>query len=397
MAEKLSKNLRPASFRSVPFQVEGTDFGAGRRNQVHDYPQRDKPWVEDLGRAAREVSFEAFVTGRDYVDQARRLLAAIEQGGPGTLVHPWFGTLTVSVKDPARITFNRDLGYARISLSFIESGELEFPSAGNATTTQSRLAAANIETSAVADFAKTFKVDGFQDFVAADATKSITAAVGQVSGGYIPGVDAFGYATRAQAALSSALALLTSPANLGSTLAGYLGVSSYTNSALRWASLAQSLLRMAGLAGLAVPSMPGVNTASRQQSYINAKATNALTRQVLLAQAVGASSLVTADVYDDAVGLRNVLTAALDAESLYASDSTYTALQTARSAVWKDLTDRSRDGARLTTRTPADTTPALVLAYDYYEDAERSDDVVTRNRLRHPGFVPPAPLRVLTR
>ncbi len=397
MAEKLSKNLRPASFRGVPFQVEGTDFAGGRRNQVHDYPQRDKPWVEDLGRAAREISFEAFVTGRDYVEQAQRLLAAVEQGDSGTLVHPWFGTLTVSVKDPARITFNRELGNARVSLSFIESGDLEFPSAGNATTTQSRLAAANIETSAVSDFAKTFKVDGFQDFVASDATSAITSALGQVSGGYIPGVDAFGYATRAQGALSSALALLSSPADLGSTIAGFLGVSDYTNAALNWATLAQSFLRMANLGGLAVPSTPSVLTDSRQQSYLNTKATNALTRQVLLAQAVGASSLVTADVYDDTVGLRNSLAAALDAESLNASDSTYTALQTARSAVWKDLTDRSRDGARLTTKTPADTTPALVLAYDYYEDAERSDDVVTRNRLRHPGFVPPAPLRVLTR
>jgi prophage DNA circulation protein len=107
--------------------------------------------------------------------------------------------------------------------------------------------------------------------------------------------------------------------------------------------------------------------------------------------------LVSADVYDDTIGLRNNLTAALDAESLNASDSTYEALQDARSAVWQDLTSRSRDGARLTTTTPVDTMPALVLAYDLYEDAERATDIVARNSLRHPGFVPPVPLRVLTR
>lgn len=66
MAEKLSKNLRPASWRGVPFQVDSTDMGAGRRTQLHEYPQRDKPWVEDLGRAAREVAFDGFVTGADY-------------------------------------------------------------------------------------------------------------------------------------------------------------------------------------------------------------------------------------------------------------------------------------------------------------------------------------------
>lgn len=397
MAEKLSKNLRPASWRGVPFQVDSTDMGAGRRTQVHEYPQRDKPWVEDLGRAAREVAFDGFVTGADYVDQANRLLSAIEEPGPGTLIHPWFGTLTVSLKDLARVTFNRELGYARFSLSFVESGELAFPLAGNATATQSRLAAANIETSAVADFAKAFKVTGLQDFVAAHASTAITRVFGQVSGGSVRGLGALNFASRATAQLTSALGQLAAPASLGLTIAGFLGVSNYATAGLRWVSLAQSLVRLSQLSGLGMPSAPTVYTPSRQQSYVNVAATNALTRQVLLAQAVGASSLVEADVYDDTIGLRNTLTAALDAESLSASDASYAALQDARSMVWKDLTDRSRDGARLTTKTPPDTTPAVVLAYDYYEDAERATDIVTRNRLRHPGFVPPLPLRVLTR
>jgi len=89
-------------------------MGAGRRTQVHEYPQRDKPWVEDLGRSAREIAFEAFVVGADYVDQANRLLSAIEEPGPGALIHPWFGTLTVSLKDQARVTFSRELGFAPV-------------------------------------------------------------------------------------------------------------------------------------------------------------------------------------------------------------------------------------------------------------------------------------------
>lgn len=397
MAEKLSKSLRPASWRGVPFQVDSTDMGFGRRTQVHEYPQRDKPWTEDLGRAARELSFDGFVVGSDYVEQANRLLAALEEAGPGALVHPWFGTLTVSIKDLGRVSFNAQLGYARFTLSFVESGDLSFPVAGNSTVSQSRLAAANIETAAVADFAKSFKVDGFQDFVATNATTSISSAFGQMSAGSVPGVEAFGYASRATGALQTALGLLSSPLSLGQTIAGFLGVSAYTDSALRWVSLSQSLVRLSQLSGFGVPSRPSVYTPSRQQAYVNTAATNALTRQVLLAQAVGTSSLVTASVYDDTVGLRNKLTASLDAESLNASDSTYEALQAARGCVWRDLTERSRDGARLTSRTPTETTPALVLAYDMYEDASRATDIVARNGIRHPGFVPPRPLRVLTR
>jgi prophage DNA circulation protein len=397
MAEKLSKNLRPASFRGVPFQVDSTDMGAGRRTTLHEYPQRDKPYVEDLGRAAREVAFEAFVVGADYVDQANRLLSAIEEPGPGALIHPWFGTLTVSLKDQARVTFNRELGYARFTLSFVESGELTFPAASSSTASQSRLAAADIQTAAVADFAKKFDVTGYQDFVTADANAGISAAVTQVASGQVPGLAALGYAERSLGAISTAQGLLGSPTSLGLTLAGFLGVSSYAQAGLRWYSVAQALTRLAQLAGLGAPPAPAVYTPSSQQSYVNVSAINALNRQVLLAQAVGVSSLVSADVYDDSIGLRNNLASALDAESLNASDATYAALQDARSKVWKDLTDRSRDGARLTTRTPPDTTPAVVLAYDYYEDAERATDIVTRNRIRHPGFVPPIPLRVLTR
>jgi len=280
----------------------------------------------------------------------------------------------------------------RFSLSFVESGELTFPAVGAATTSQSRLAAVKIETAAVADFAKKFSVEGYQDFVASDSNNAIASAVTQVASGQVPGLAALGYAERSASAISTAQGLLASPAALGASLAGFLGVSEYAKFGLRWYTVAQALTRLAQVAGLGVSQAPSVYTPSRQQSYLNVSAINALNRQVLLAQAVGVASLVSADVYDDTIGLRNSLTAALDAESINASDGTYAALQDARSSVWQDLTSRSRDGARLTTKTPTDTTPALVLAYDLYEDAERATDIVARNRLRHPGLCATSPL-----
>lgn len=393
----LSKDLRPASFRGVPFEVDGADLEAGRRTQVHEYPQRDKPWVEDLGRATRDLTFEAFVVGADYVAKANRLIAALEEPGPGSLVHPWLGTSTVSIRNPARVSYNNQLGFARFALSFVESGELAFPAAGNSTTTQSRLAATGLESAAVADFSKTFAVTGYQDFVADSASASLGKAFGLVAGRTVPGIDVLGYSTAAPSMLQTALGLLANPSALGASIAGFLGVSGYVTTAQRWASLAQSLVRLAQISGLMTPPAPVVYTPSRQQTYENTVAINALTRQVLLAQAVGASSMVTAAVYDDTVQLRDRLAAALDSESLVATDASYAALQTARGAVWRDLTDRSRDGARLTTNTPPETLPALVVAYDLYEDAARDGEICTRNAVRHPGFVPPRPLKVLTR
>ena len=74
------------------------------------------------------------------------------------------------------------------------------------------------------------------------------------------------------------------------------------------------------------------------------------------------------------VAVRDELIAVIDQESLIASDKVYHALMQARSAVWKDLTTRARENARLTTLTPNEVLPALVLAYDYYEDANRQAD-----------------------
>ena len=397
MATDLAKNLRPASFRGVPFQVESTDLGAGRRNTLHEYPQRNKSWVEDLGRAARELSFEAFVVGADYVAQANSLLAAIEEEGPGTLIHPWFGTLTVSLKDLARVSFNRSLGHARFSLSFVETGELVFPAAQDSTESQSRLAAEGIEDAAVEDFAQNFEVDDYQDFVASDALQEIEGAASLVASGQVPGLAALEFAQRLPAVLANAKNLLSSPRDLGFLVADFLGVSGFASQALNWLSVCQSLIRLVSSSSLAAPASPVTFTPSRQQSFINAQAVRILHRQLLLAQAVGASSLIRADVYDDTIDLRKGLAAALDMESLSASDKAYTALQNARSIVWKDLTSRSRDGARLTIKTPTDTVPAIVLAYDLYEDAQRDQEIVKRNRIRHPGFVPPEPLKVLSR
>ncbi|HCS4673821.1 TPA: DNA circularization N-terminal domain-containing protein, partial [Escherichia coli] len=42
--------LQDASFRGVPFKVEEESAGAGRRVETHEYPNRDKPYTEDLGK-----------------------------------------------------------------------------------------------------------------------------------------------------------------------------------------------------------------------------------------------------------------------------------------------------------------------------------------------------------
>lgn len=70
--------LRQASFKGAAFKVETSDLNSGRRNAVHEYPQKDKPYLEGLGGNTRELRVEGWVIGENYAWQRDALLAVIE-------------------------------------------------------------------------------------------------------------------------------------------------------------------------------------------------------------------------------------------------------------------------------------------------------------------------------
>ena len=121
-------NLVPASFRGVGFQVDETESPiAGRRVAVHEYPGRDEPFVEDMGRRTKRWEIEAFVVGDDYADVRNRLVDACDQPGPGELVHPYLGSLQVACTACRLTERTREGRMARFSLSFTEAGENRYP------------------------------------------------------------------------------------------------------------------------------------------------------------------------------------------------------------------------------------------------------------------------------
>lgn len=114
--------LRAASFRGVPFYVQKAEAELGRRTVTHEFPGRDTPVVEDLGRRARRHRLEAFVVGPDYMARRDELLEAFELPGPGKLVHPYWGEATVAVSGSVRVRENTtEGGVARLSLDMVEA------------------------------------------------------------------------------------------------------------------------------------------------------------------------------------------------------------------------------------------------------------------------------------
>lgn len=158
-------NLQDASLRGIAFKVDSDEATFGRRVQVHEYPNRDKPWAEDLGRATRRFSVQAYLIGDDFFEQRNRLIEAIEKPGSCTLVHPYYGEMTVVVDDAVRVSHSQSEGrMCRISFSFVESGELSFPTAGLATG-QKLSSSVSFLDDAISSAFGAFSMDGMPDFL----------------------------------------------------------------------------------------------------------------------------------------------------------------------------------------------------------------------------------------
>ena len=119
----------PASFRGIPFGVESHTAAGGRRIEQHEYPNRDKPFAEDLGRRSRGFAVEGWIVGDGYFVQRDLLISACERPGPGLLTHPYLGVHRVAC-DRYEVSERVDEGrMCRITMTFAESGQSAFPAA----------------------------------------------------------------------------------------------------------------------------------------------------------------------------------------------------------------------------------------------------------------------------
>lgn len=118
-ATSLLPGLRPASFKGVTFWIEDVRQPVGRRVTGTYFPGTDIKVHDDFGIFDGPFRISGLVVGDDYVAQAEALRAAFQSPGPGTFVHPWLGPKQCVVFRPAEISFATDeLRVARIDVQF---------------------------------------------------------------------------------------------------------------------------------------------------------------------------------------------------------------------------------------------------------------------------------------
>lgn len=365
------------SFRGVGFHVERTSADQGRRVQVHEYPLRDRPYAEDLGRKKREWTIEAYLIGDDYDLQRDQLLEAVELPGAGELVHPYYGRRRVVITGGCRVREStRNGGMANISFTVVEADDTaRLPRASMDTAAVVEDAAEAARTSILADFIERFDTLD----LAADRVAEVQSAVDDT----LDGLDA------AIGNVTGPLAeLIRSPADFGGAVLGFIAqVSDTVGEPSRALQIYEDLFDAGDDPAVVSASAPE----ALQKQAAAVRATNDLVRRGAVVQAAGDAAQRDYAAADDAIAARRTITAGIDeqlARDSIPADQVYTDLTALRAAVVTDLDERGAALPRLTTYTTRDPLPALVVAQRLYGDATRADEIVERNRITHPGRVP---------
>lgn len=420
---KTWENLRPASFRGVAFEVESHSESGGRRVELHEYPLRDTPYAEDLGKKAGKWQIEAFlVNGKSgYAERRDKLREALNASGPGTLIHPYLGELSVSVDGYSLKETTREGGYCTFSISFVEAGQPVEPDVEKDT-------AANVLDKEEA--AKEAATAGFLDEYM-PLLEDLEGLAGKVPA-LLSEATAFlgtplSILSRAQSAASSVLAL---PDRLASRILGYLGtirqLGGIATSGLKMNALTALLGKksagtasswlvtsngvIAGIVGeTSWPQAGGgsIGGGTPSPETLGVVASTVANRaetpliDLIAAGAVIEAAIESADAdygtADEALASRDAVIDAIDeVQRANCSDAVFTALSELAVAVNEDLTTRGAELPKLGSATLFMSMPALAASYRLYGDVGQADAIVARNRIRHPGRVPGGvPLEVI--
>lgn len=406
-----------ASFRGVPFWLDTDSVNVGRRTQVHEFPQRDQPFVEDLGLRTREYKFAGFVVGDDCLSQRDKLLTALDTPGAGELVHPWYGRMTVTAGDCEVSHARNEQGMVRFSMVFID-GMLAFPTQSANPRRLLAEQAPGLLDSIKSRYAEAMsKVDLVRQRV--NAVRSAVSSVYAFGIGFLKpfttlaaDLDAFVYSI-INAPGAFAASLLSDISSLNRTFSGY-GASGSFKGVKAKASALSSLrdsapvtdneevaLIQAAVIGLIQDAalLDLLLDMAQVPIAINEGVSDPAELDVQLAQQgatveAGSSMVASVPVADDVLAVRDAISDALWSVAGDSPPEHFGVLSGTRLAFDRHLTDVARSGVGLRTYAPAETVSSLVLAHALYGDALRSGEIVTRNRVRHPGFVPATELQV---
>lgn len=397
MALQIAKLLRPASFRGVPFKLFNAEMVFGRRNVLHEYPYRDEPYGEDLGRKGREITFDAYTMITSDYNTRDQLIAAIELNStPGTLIHPSLGTITVIPKDCKHRYNNLEGGIEYFTLTFVEAGT-QIQSAVSADTNGVALDQyASLKNNAVTFFSSNYKTSGYPNFIAQSAlynlqqfSKAITQAANFAGAANDTSGNFTGFLTQLAAFNSSLSTLVYKPTQLAQAITDLNSTlnAAFSNN-LKQATIIQNQLWLyeTWLKLITDPTTLGGVLQNNQNVLILLVQISVISELIVIVTKTTFISLEQATLVQDnlAAMAQSVLTTLGNAFD----DEMYQSLKTAVDSMVANIQSQAATLAQVKTVLIQQNTPALVVAYSQYDDASQDLALVEQNQIINPGFIP---------
>lgn len=386
------------SFRGAAFRVESDELAGSQGTAKHEIANSDRaPYIEPTGKDGDEFSIDAFVIGDNFLTDRDALLKELSKSQPGELVHPSYGTKRVmAMRWRVRQSY-KEGGWAKLSIDFAETAD---PAAPSTTVDGSSIVQASASAAQAAvgsEFLATFSDDLTlaRDTVTgalSSAARAVSTVLSRVSmvDQTLAGIQrsASNLETNATSVAGQGAGLLDTMSNLVETL----------GDGLIEANPVHAVARLLDLYNFNPGVRPPGSSAERLAEQANFDATQRLIQRLVVVKAATVAIVQTFVSYDDAVRARDSITNLIDAQAEIAADDTFPSLQQLRSDLINAVPGETSDLPRLLPFTPPVTVPSLVLAHRLYGDLALEQDVIGRNKIRHPGFVQGAvELEILSR
>lgn len=422
-----------ASFRGVEFLLEEADGESGRRAVPHSYPKKELGYTEDNGKVLTQERISGRVLGDDYQDQLTALLDALNQPGPGELVHPWFGIRKVQVGKVSHKLVNRIDGTATFNFEVFEVGENLFPNAQSDTASQVNLDAETTKTAVDQAFETEFDSDTLEG--AGDMVDLFLDDLDELTRN-LPSLpdELRQWTDRLMRAKDSIGELLAYPGELAREVMGLMedikgvvkdpirALDVYQNVQNRWQGTRAELAITGGLArnissdGGKAGSVPKLANPSKLAAIMaNGDAFKTLTlNRAIVCECLALSEADIVQKLDDETQILQSLSGAernailtgqqltsmgygiADRLATYAADAVednrslvWRSMRVLRQAVLADTRARAELLPQVSVYRPKQAVPVALVAWQQTGNTERRDSIVKRNGLTNPAFILP--------
>jgi prophage DNA circulation protein len=336
------------------------------------------------------------------MDGRDALLKECRAGSEGQLILSRLGEIDVELLRCVEDESVSEGGKANFTLEFVEPGQRNLPAYQKDTAGLLATGAADAEKAVTDGFADKFSIDGMAQFVLDDAVGFLDKGLDALRSfnGRVAGPAAlFGeVAGRLDEIGREVTSLVLAPRALAGAVIGVVrsavGVLQSVDGAVAGYRHLRTVL------GDVDPVPGAADTPMRRQQQENKQALRDL---MLVACAVEVTAHIGKqsaavdvetndrspfDSYNHAIEVRDALSAELDDLALRADDQVYRQIVAVRVQLVEHIEVHGARLERVQTIQLERRRPALAVAHELYGNIDRVDDIVRRNGIRHPGFMP---------